>query len=205
MRARVFSARKKNTTAGYQPGLAHLFTAALWLTAGCLAPWNAIAAEVTLLPNQSTALPGELITVDLFGDFSDESTLGGGMDINFDAAILDFESFTPSAISDAVYERAPIVSAGQLNGIAFGSFNGINNNVFIGRFEFKVSLDAEEGPTEITVDVNTGIAGPFTSNEDFMQQTVGFQPANIDIAGEIIHLDGFESALKTLGQSKGTE
>ena len=145
---------------------------------------NASGAEISVLPALQEKLPGEGVGLILDGDFTDEATLGGGMDISFDPAVFDFDAFNGQLMGDPNYFREPDISSGLLAGFAFGDFTGMSGDGLIAALGLTVRPDAPPGTYDITVAASTGIAGPFASNVDFQEQTVTFVPAQVTIIGQ---------------------
>lgn len=144
---------------------------------------QASADEVSLTATNPSVLPGETVFLQLEGDFLDEGTLGGGMDITFDPAVFSFGNYMPEPTGDPAYRRNPDVFPGLLSGAAFGEFTGIHIPVLIASIQFTVDSNAPTGTFEIGVAASSGIAGPFASLGDFEEQTINFSPAQITILG----------------------
>lgn len=144
---------------------------------------DGFAADLTLVPDQGQVQPGQAVplVVDIVANFNDEATLGGGMDITFDSAVLEFVSYTDQGIGDPNYQRAPDVSPGLLSSAAFGDFNGYGGNDSIAQITFNVRPDAPSGPSMINIGNSVGIAGPFVSAVTFVQQTVNFVAAEVTV------------------------
>lgn len=166
----------------------------LVLVALALVPQAVSAAEVRLFSAKSFVQPGDTITIELRADFSDEATLGGGIDIGYDPAVLQFVSFTPEALGDPVFRRAPDEAAGQLSGIAFGDFDGIDDaSILVGELVFEVSASAAEEDTSISIGASTGVAGPFVSDVTLEAQALTFRPIVISVSERVLYRDGFEA------------
>ena len=144
----------------------------------------AVAAEVSLVPDQPTAEVGSSVVVEIHGDFTDEATLGGGLDLTFDPDVFEFVSYLDGGAGDVHYQRDPDVGNGVLAGAAMGTFDGISGEVLLATLTFNVLPDAPAGLSTITVDASSGIAGPFASNVDFAQQSVTFSAAAVTIIAD---------------------
>jgi hypothetical protein len=95
-------------------------------------------------PASISALPGETITAELVGDFSDTSLIGGGIQLNFNPSVLTLNripeinstwnfasSIQPSTIDE--------INSGTLD-LVFNTFPSVSPGVYsIASFEFLVS------------------------------------------------------------------
>ena len=146
---------------------------------------TAIAAEVALLPNTPEVSPGDQIVVEIRGDFLDEPTLGGGMDIAFDPAVFEYANFSDPGASVPGYLREPDSSSGLLSSAAAGGwFNGYTGPGALAFILFNVRPDAPAGLSTITIGASTGIAGPFVSSVTNLEQTITFTAAEVTILGQ---------------------
>ena len=63
----------------------------------CVLLWwlltSANAATISLTPALQTGLVGDLVELELVMDFTNDPTIGGGIDIFYSSAILSFASF----------------------------------------------------------------------------------------------------------------
>lgn len=138
---------------------------------------------------------GEMVALDLKIDFSGTPTIGGGVDIFFNATGLEFKTWTAAALGDASFRRAPDVLAGELNGIAFGDFAGLPQTAKVGTLEFKV---LQTGSWLIDLEANNAPAGPFYSSTTFGLIPVTFNDTTIH-AASVVPVPGavwfFSSAL----------
>ena len=147
---------------------------------------NVEAASISINPLTSTVQVGSNFSVELFMDFSDEATLGGGIDVSYDSNFADFVSFAFDssflAMTDPTMtcpSSAACPSIDQFNSvsnIAFGNFNGIGGMFTIGTLEF-TALDV--GNILLTTSSTSGVAGPFVSANTFMPMTVSYNSASI--------------------------
>lgn len=144
---------------------------------------------------------GEIVALDLKIDFTGTPTIGGGVDVFFDTAGLEFNSWSASALGDASFKRAPDVLPGQLNGIAFGDFAGLPQIATVGTLEFKV---LQTGSWLIDLEANDAPAGPFYSATTFSQLPVTFNDTTVN-AASVVPVPGavwlFGSALLALFSS----
>ncbi len=102
---------------------------------------SALAASITLVPNSTNVTVGDTVTVDVVMDFTDVysaaggGTVGGGIDVTFDNAVLGYGSYTPNSVGDAGFQRSPDLSGNKLIGIAAGGLgesDGTNTSPALG-------------------------------------------------------------------------
>ena len=147
---------------------------------------NVQAASIYLNPLTSTVQVGNNFLVGLEMDFSDEATMGGGIDINYDSAFADFVSFSfdssfltlldPAMTCPGAGACSPIDQPDTVSNISFGNFAGIGGNFLIGTLEF-TALDM--GDISLVSAATTGTAGPFVSAITFAPMDVTFNSATI--------------------------
>ena len=128
------------------------------------------AASINLVPTTAIdgVLPGDIVSFDIVLDFSDENTLGGGLDLTFDESQLSLVSFTNTVIlGDPSFGRPPdyVPGSGLLESWGVGDFNGI-----AGGLMGQVSFEVLPGATQSVVQLGPtmGIAGPWVSAVDFV-------------------------------------
>lgn len=139
------------------------------------------SASISLTPaNQNVAL-GDAVTVQLTMDFSEDATLGGGVDVFYDASILQFVSFVFDAGlgGDPSFERNPDELAGELNGIGFGHFEGLSGPSLVGTFTFNT---LKTGVVNFLLSANDFPAGDFISATTFEAQTVSFSGTTVNVS-----------------------
>ena len=142
---------------------------------------GAQASTVSLVPASPTVVQGDTIVLDLNVDFSDDPTLGGGLDIFYDPALVSFVSYdtNPGSGSDPAFSRDPDDQGDKLEGLAFGNFNGISGPVRIGTLTFD-TLAA--GTAIFGIDVTTNmLVGGFVSSVTFDTQMPDFVGATVEI------------------------
>lgn len=147
---------------------------------------NVYAASISLNPSSSTVTVGSNFTVDLLMDFSDEGTLGGGLDVNYNSSFADFNSFTYNssflAMSDPFMTCpgagpcSPIDQLNTVSNIAFGNFNGIGGIFTIGTLDF-TALNA--GSILLSTASTSGLAGPFVSALTYEEMSVTFNGTSV--------------------------
>lgn len=104
------------------------------------------AASLSLIASNPTVTAGSLATFELWMDFTDDPTLGGGVDVVFDNFTngnqLSFNSYTPEALGDPFFYTDPFVPAVNLAGkrlekIIFGDLvNGLEGPALVGTLVF---------------------------------------------------------------------
>jgi hypothetical protein len=156
------------------------------MSGGSAAAVPLVAPNVTLLPATQDVGPNGTLVLDMFMDFTEEPTLGGGVDTTFDPAVLNFVSFVfdPALGDDPSFRRQPnLESPGVLNALAFGNFDGLSGPSRVGTFTF--SVNTVLGPTPITIaaDQADGVAGPFVSIITFLPMNVVFNSAQGNVRG----------------------
>lgn len=145
---------------------------------------GASAAGVRLSPALQGASVGQTVKVDIVIDFSDEPTVGGGIDIVYDPRVLRYESFAfgPTFADNPEYRKLPQVSSGRLSALAFGSFEGIRGPTVVGTLTFTVLSLGDTGDTDIAVEANAQPSGGFHVLATFAPQDVLFAPASLNLA-----------------------
>ncbi len=100
------------------------------------------AAMVSLNAINSPLTVGSQATFELWMDFTGDATLGGGVDVLFDNFTnnnqLSFNSFIPEAIGDPSFVSLPALNltGNALEGITFGSFEGLEGSMLVGTLVF---------------------------------------------------------------------
>jgi hypothetical protein len=159
-------------------------------SAEAMAP--AVAPNISLLPAAQGAGKNSSLTLDLWMDFSQEATLGGGVDTFFDPDRLRFLSFTfdPALGDDPAFRREPDMEApGVLSSLAFGSFTGLSGPARVGTFTFATRGLAGSSALTMAADVD-GVGGPFVSAVTLQVMTVVFNPASVKIGSSISLIPG---------------
>lgn len=134
------------------------------------------ALSIVLSPSAVEVDVGDTISLDLIADFSDDPTIGGGVDIKFDSTSLQFESWVAAGLGIPDFVREPDLSDGHLSGIAFGDFGGVSGGL-IGTVTFSVV----GGSSSITVGDTQSLAGPFVSATTFQAQVVDFGGTRVNL------------------------
>lgn len=157
-----------------------IITSTLTKTLAALTMWAiaGTASAVSITPDASGAVldVGQEITVTIIGDFQDDPTLGGGLDIDWDTSVLSLLSFTPIDWgNDAGFFNPGTVSDGSVDGFAAGNFNGVAGPVDMAVLVF---VAVGEGQSLHLSDDSDGLAGPFVSAGSFAIQDVDFGANN---------------------------
>jgi len=133
---------------------------------------------------------GDLVTLQLSMDFTEEATLGGGVDIFYDSSILQFMSFTIDAGlgDDPGFRRAPDNSTGELNGLAFGNFGGLSGPSVVGELKF-TTIGLSDLTFVTLAETDDPLVGAFTSSSTFGPQDVDFtDTASITVVATVVPL-----------------
>lgn len=141
------------------------------------------AATVSFSDTSVTANVGDMITLDVVMDFTDDATLGGGTDIFYDASVLSFQSFdfgTTTLALDPGFSRSPDVLTNELEGLAFGNFNGLSGPGVVGTLTFKAEA---VGDIVLSMAVTSEAlkGGEFISATTYGPQLVTFGTADVSI------------------------
>lgn len=152
--------------------------AALAMLLSCAA---AQSASISLSPTTQNATLGDTVALQLSMDFSDDATLGGGLDVFYDDAVLQFVSFTFDAgLGDDVdLQRQPDVLTGELDALAFGSFTGLSGPSLVGTFLFNTLTG---GTVNFSLAQNDTVAGGFYSANSFEAQSVTLNGATVNVS-----------------------
>lgn len=145
---------------------------------------NAVSVNLIPTTNVTAVRPGDTVAFDIILDFTDETTLGGGFDLNFDESQLQLLGFTETVIlGDPNFGRPPdyVPGSGLLESWSVGDFNGIVFGL-AGSVQFQVRPGATE--SVVALGPTSGIGGPFVSavnficcmNPDFGEVTVSAVP-----------------------------
>lgn len=130
------------------------------------------AASVSLNPDALVQNPGDVFTLDLMMDFSGDATLGGGIDIFYDADAISFLSFdfsTSTLNLDPAFSRLPDEQPGVLSGLAFGHFDGVSGPGVVGTLSFEAMNFGEVDMIVSNTDDN--FVGSFVSAIDYEDMT----------------------------------
>ncbi len=167
------------------------------MVVGLMGSLPAQAASVQLVPTSAVSGldDGDLVTFDLVIDFSGEGgTLGGGLDVLFDSAALDFISVNRAAVGDEDFSRDPDSLSDLLESWAVGDFDGLADSgpVLLGSVQFQV-LPAMPDTAEVSVSATTGVGGPWVSGGDFVSLlTPQYNLVQLSRPSPTVFEDGFE-------------
>jgi hypothetical protein len=147
---------------------------------------NAQAASISLNPLTSNVQVGSSFSVELLMDFSDEATLGGGLDVLYDSSFAMFNSFSfdssflpltdPAFTCPGAGACPPINTLNSVANIAFGNFSGIGGIFTVGTLDFTA---VAAGNIVLSTAETTGAAGPFVSALTYEQMAVTFNGTSI--------------------------
>jgi len=105
-------------------------------------PFSSIqAAELTVTTTTTTVSPGEILDLQLVLDLGTDEVVGGAFDLDFDPAVLSFESFTfdPAMDSrDLAFDTADSTIAGRFT-IGFGRITGFTGVLPLGTVRLLVA------------------------------------------------------------------
>lgn len=138
------------------------------------------AASISLTPANTNVSVGGLFNLDVSIDFSDDATLGGGLDVLYDGTALAFQSFTFGTTTldlDPAFSRIPDELPNKLEGLAFGNFNGLTVGI-VGTLTFQ-ALTAGNSLLSMAVTIPSK-GGDFVSANTFDVQSVTFNGANVN-------------------------
>ncbi len=151
-----------------------------------------VAPRVYLRPPTQNVTVGEIVTVDLYWNFTGEAALGGGTDVRWLPSAFSLEDFefvdnfgTGPGRFDPIFTRGDdemIESPGMIDGLATGNFDGLGDpgpiRIATLRFEAR-----KPGTFTIAASEDDGIAGPFVSAVNFdLYPDLAFTGAAINVA-----------------------
>ncbi len=152
---------------------------------------SANAASVYVTPSHSVeASAGGTTILHVFMDFSDDPTLGGGVDVDL-AGPISLQAFTPSAWFAGLdpfftgYSTSSEIADHDL-ALWFGDFNGLGGVNEIGTLSLNL---LGNGSAQVSLGINT-LFGPFFSATDFNQQNVQLIGATLDVGVPAVPLPG---------------
>lgn len=144
------------------------------------------ASTISLSPQDATPQLGASVSIDLLMDFSDNPTLGGGLDVIYDGTALDFLSFTFDSTFTSVTDSSfscpgasgcpSIDQANKVFNIAFGNFSGLGGPFKVGTLIFNTLTP---GTSLLSTAETTGPAGPFVSASTYQPQSVTYLGSSI--------------------------
>lgn len=145
------------------------------------------SASITLQSQVDSVTVGQQFAIDLSMDFSDEATIGGGIDIHYDALVANFVSFDfdsaflllsdPALTCPGGAACSDIDQPDVVQNIVFGSFSGIGGQHTIGTLIFELT---GLGQAAVLPQTTTGTGGPFVSANTFQPMSVVFSGIQID-------------------------
>lgn len=142
---------------------------------------TAHALSIVLSPANATIAVGDQVSLDVVIDFTGDPTIGGGMDIAWNALGLTFVSwdFSTSTVNiDPAFSRNPDIFPGLAESIGAGNFVGLAETGILGTITLQALVPGTFGV--VPSDTN-GIAGPWVSATTFQQQNPGYSGAQIEV------------------------
>ncbi len=116
------------------------------------------------------AAAGDLVSFEVWMDFTDNPTIGGGFDVHFNSVALEFESLertTNCSDPDCGGWREPEVSDGLIQDWRAGDFNdGLAGPLALGLITFTF-LEHDFSQPFLEMATSSGLGGPFVSFDDF--------------------------------------
>lgn len=148
--------------------------AALW----ALACGAQAANQVVLSPGASTLQPGQTIELTLSGADFDSLTLGGGVSLQWNPAVLDLVSVNVDAANWEFARSGGLLDAasGTLSELYFASFNGRSGSFNIASLRF-----VADGPGVSDVTLSGAPAFPF-SDEMGEVMAIDFSGARLTVS-----------------------
>ncbi len=151
--------------------------AAILLCWGVSAPLAGAAALYFQPVTDVTAVStGDVLVMDVFADFTDESTLGSSFDIEWDTSAVGLVSLDYIPVGEPSFRRPPDVEDGRLVSWAFGAFAGISGLNQLGSVSFEV-LEGMGASTSLDFGCSGLQACLFFSSEDFVTQIMVDRPS----------------------------
>ena len=149
------------------------------------------SSTLSLLPSSQNVTQGDTFTLTLMGSFPD-GILGGGVDLFFNSDLFSFDalSFDMTLGDDPQLRRSPDVLNGELNGIAFGNFDGLFGTLTVAQLSFTAlapgggifSLAANEGGPPDQPGPFVSIGGDVIDDISFGSVQVSVQPVPLPAA-----------------------
>lgn len=148
------------------------------------------ANEVYLAPVSQTVNVLDPVTLDLWMDFHEDSTLGGGIDAFFNNAVLSYVKFEFDTTLpgwgklSGLYYLPTELPGGEINGLNFGNSDGLAGPYKIGTFTFQA---INPGMSLVTLQENDiPFGGGFWSANTYEYQNVNFSGAEVNVIPEPI-------------------
>lgn len=138
-------------------------------------------ASISLSPSSQNIGLGDPVSFQLTMDFTDDSTLGGGLDLFYDDTVLQFVSFAFDSDlgDDPDLQRQPDALPGELDALAFGNFAGLSGPSLVGTFTFNTLAS---GLVNLTLAQNDSVAGGFYSASTYDAQIVTLNGATVSVS-----------------------
>ena len=147
------------------------------------------SAHASTVSLSTSGQSGASLSVDLYMNFSDAPTLGGGLDVHYDGSLLNFISFsfnpTFLSVTDPLLTCPGAIGCDQIDqpntvyDISFGNFAGIGGPFLVGTLVFNV---IGTGSAALLTAETTGLAGPFVSATTYVAQPVSYLGTAADVS-----------------------
>ena len=145
---------------------AMLATAAV--LSGAMSTAQALSINLNVL-GDTTVTPGSTVDIEVSIDFSDEPTLGGGVDLFWDAGAVANAQWISTGLGDPALNFDPVIGPGEALGAAVGDFGGLITGV-MGTLSLTLAADAAPGTYTVSSAENMGGGtgfGPWISRLTF--------------------------------------
>ncbi len=143
---------------------------------------TANAVSITAVADTTDVTGLGQVSVQFFGDFSDDPTVGGSFDILFNSADLAVADYSQAAVGDPGFLVPGAVTDGNIVGTGFGDFNGVGGAGFlIATVVFDI-INQTFASTDISMATGTGGGGGFFSAVTFAEQVVDYNGVTLNQA-----------------------
>lgn len=149
------------------------------------------AATIWLTPDTQTVGAGDVVTLSIWSNFSDQQTIAGGFDVVYDDTILTnalfvFDDAFQPAITDPAFSRTCDDQPGVCNGIGIGSFSGIGGtgtpDYLMGQITFDV---IGEGLASLSMRDNVSPAGSFIDYNTGAVMVIDYVGAEVAVVSPV--------------------
>jgi len=140
---------------------------------------HANAATVGFSPSSPTAGIGQSFSIDIVGNFTLLETIeGGGLDLAFDAAVVNVTNVTVNTTLFDFYSLSGTIdnSSGAVSDIIFNTFAGASGNFLIATVDFTALTAGSSG-----LSLSESFLNPFSSASAGASLMVDFQPGNVTV------------------------
>ena len=139
---------------------------------------QAMAATISWDVTNYSADPGEIFTLDIIGTGFSGNVDGGGIDLSFDASVVNILSVS---IDEAVWDFGNSAGnldnvGGTLDGLMVNTFNDVTGDYVVASVEFQAVGPGISTLTLSEFDLNPWASGGSMVNPDFVSASVGVVP-----------------------------